>query len=68
MAKGFRKQKHSVLRPDYEKHLNQGKPLAEIFAGPEHYRKPIPWNQRKAMTRPEVWAPKGLKVRGETTN
>ncbi|CAK8986526.1 50S ribosomal protein L28 [Durusdinium trenchii] len=42
--------KDKKIWPDYEKHLNQGKPLAEIFAGPEHYRKPIPWNQRKAMT------------------
>lgn len=53
--------KDKRLWPDYDKYLNQGKPWAEIFAGPKYSKKPLPWNQRKALKNPAT-PPKGLKV------
>lgn len=53
--------KDKRLWPDYNRYLNKGKPLAEIFAGPKYSKKPLPWNQRKALKNPAT-PPKGLKV------
>jgi len=53
--------KDKRLWPDYDKYLNKGKPLAEIFAGPKYSKKPLPWKERMAQKNPAT-PPKGLKV------
>jgi len=54
--------------PDYIKHLNQGAPLAEKFAGPPKFKKPVPWAVRKMkQQRLEAMSPPpGLKVEMKT--
>eukprot|EP00931_Biecheleriopsis_adriatica_P045856 TRINITY_DN2627_c0_g1_i1.p1 TRINITY_DN2627_c0_g1~~TRINITY_DN2627_c0_g1_i1.p1 ORF type:complete len:275 (-),score=59.49 TRINITY_DN2627_c0_g1_i1:31-801(-) len=60
---GYTGQAKKDLRqwPDYIRHLNKGKPLADRFAGPERRNgKPIPWHERKAYRNPPT--PPKLKV------
>lgn len=54
--------------PDYIKHLNKGAPLAEKFAGPPKFKKPVPWAVRKMKQQrlEAMGPPPGLKVEMKT--
>ncbi|CAE7772107.1 rpmB [Symbiodinium sp. CCMP2592] len=54
--------------PDYIEHLNKGAPLAEKFAGPPKFKKPVPWAVRKMKQQrlEAMGPPPGLKVEMKT--
>eukprot|EP00440_Ansanella_granifera_P034663 gb/GFBE01037604.1/.p1 GENE.gb/GFBE01037604.1/~~gb/GFBE01037604.1/.p1 ORF type:complete len:293 (+),score=57.74 gb/GFBE01037604.1/:1-879(+) len=47
--------------PDYIRYLNDGKPLADRFAGPDRLAKPLPWKLRKTLKNPAT-PPRSLAV------